>query len=80
MKIIALLLLILAGGCTITRLDPETRKFSRWSILQRIEFREIVVGTNGTVTIKGYQTDGGNDAAAQITAAAVSAAVKGMKP
>lgn len=80
MKTIALLLLILTGGCTITRLDPETRKFARWSILQRIEFREIVVGANGTVTIKGYQTDGGNDAAAQITAAAVAAAVKSMKP
>ena len=71
---------LLCSGCTITKLDPTTKRFSRWSLLQRVEFREVTVKSDGSIVIRGYDNDGGNEAVTRITAAAVKAAVEGMKP
>lgn len=54
--------------------------FKRLSFLQRVELGEVKVGTDGTITVKGYKNDGGNEALAAAVSAAVSAAVKSATP
>ena len=66
-------------GCTYTKVDPNTRQFTRWSFLQRVEFSEVTV-KGESVTLRGYRNDGGIDAAERITAAAVTAVIQGAKP
>ena len=65
-------------GCTVTRVQTPNFELSRTSILQRLEFGEVSYTTNGA-TLKGYKTDGGNEAAAAMLGAAVKAAVEGAK-
>jgi hypothetical protein len=66
-------------GCTSTSVETEHWKMKRCSFLQRLEVPALDVTTNGTVTIRGYATDGGADAAAAVTAAAVGAVMKAAK-
>ena len=65
-------------GCTVTRVETPTFKLSRTSILQKLEFGEVSYTTNGA-TLKGYKTDGGNEAAARIVQAAVTGAIEAAK-
>lgn len=78
MKYIFLLLLC---GCARTQIlvKPSQWELRRTGFLQKLEIVEVKIATNGTVTIKGYKNDGGNEAAAAITEAAVKGAVKGLK-
>ncbi len=75
-----LLLLPLLAGCTLTNIEGPNFHMHRLSFLQRIEWKRASISTNGNMTLSGYDTDGGVEAAAAITAAAVSAAIKGAKP
>ncbi len=77
---LALLAALALCGCTVTEIQSDTWTMKRRSFLQRMDIAEVTVGTNGMATLRGYKNDGGNEAAANITAAAVSAAVKAMKP
>lgn len=76
------LAVLLAGltGCTVTKVTTPTWTLRRVSFLQRLEIPLVQVTTNGTVTLQGYATDGGVDAATKITEAAVGAAIKSIKP
>ncbi len=74
------LLEMLGAGCTSTTVQAPGWSLKRTSLLQRIDMPELIISTNGTVTLRGYRTDGGSDLAAQVTAAAVSAAVKSAAP
>lgn len=67
-------------GCTRTKISTPFWTMERSSFMQRVAVPQLTITTNGTATLSGYQNDGGNEAAANITAAAVSAAVKSMKP
>lgn len=60
--LIATVALLTLNGCTSTNLEADTFKLKRTSFLQRIDIPEASIGTNGTVSIKGYKTDGGNEA------------------
>ena len=66
-----------ATGCTVTRMrvTPEGWELRRVSFLQRVEMPQVNIGSNGTATLQGYRNDGGADAAAKITAAAVKSAM-----
>jgi len=66
-------------GCTVTKITTDHWALSRTSFLQRLEIPEVQISTNGTAVLKGYKTDGGNEAAAAIAGAAVSAAIKAAK-
>ena len=70
------LLGLAALGCTSTTIETPTLKLRRLSFLQRVEIPKLTMATNGAVTLQGYKTDGGSDAAAAIVSAAVSAALK----
>lgn len=74
------LLLLLCAGCTQTVVTTPTWTLRRTSVLQRMEVPLVRVATNGTVTLRGYRTDGGADAAATVAAAAVNAAIKSVAP
>lgn len=78
------LLAIVAGltlaGCTQTKFTGPGFSLSRTSFLQKLEVAAVEVSTNGTAKISGYQNDGGADAAAKITGAAISAAISAAKP
>lgn len=80
MKPYLALFALLAGGCTVTKVNPETRQFTRYSLFQKVEFSEVSYRADGSVTLKGYRNDGGVTAAERITAAAVKAAVAGVAP
>lgn len=67
--------LLLSLGCTKT----QYKDFKRVSFLQRAEFNEVTISTNGTVTLKGYKNDGGAEGTALIAGAAAEGAVRGMK-
>ena len=58
----AALAALITSGCTSTNIDAQTFKLKRISVLQRLEIPEASIGTNGTVMLKGYKTDGGNEA------------------
>lgn len=76
MKSLYLLIPILLLGCTKT----QYKDFKRVSLcLQRAEFTEVSISTNGTVTLKGYKNDGGAESMALIAGAAAEGAVRGMK-
>ena len=70
-------------GCTATRFrhDPKTGEsvFERISFLQRVQVPALDIGTNGTVRLRGYNNDGGAEAAAKIAEGAAKGAVQGMK-
>lgn len=61
-------------GCTHTYVKTGAVEVSRTSFLQKIEMPSVEFTTNGTAKLTGYKTDGGADAAAAITAAAIKAA------
>ena len=75
---LALALALLSSGCTSTQLIEGN--FKRISFLQRVELGEVKVGTDGTITVKGYRNDGGNEAMAAAVAAGVAAGLKAVKP
>lgn len=81
MKRIAVVAFLIAfcGGCTTTNITTDRWSMKRKSFLQRLEIPEVRVETNGTVTLKGYRNDGGNEALAGAISAAVSAAMKAAK-
>lgn len=76
MKPLLILLPLALCGCTGTKVETETWPLSRTSFLQRVQIPEVAITTNGTVTLKDYTNDGGNEAAAAVAAAAVSAVLK----
>lgn len=71
--------LVFLSGCTSTTVTSPTFTLKRVSLLQRLEMADVSLSTNGTATLKGYKTDGGNEAATAIVGAAVSAAVSAAK-
>ena len=73
-------LLLVATGCTITHVETAQMKIRRVSFLQKVEIPQLKISTNGAVQLQGYANDGGSEAAALITAAAVSAAMKSVAP
>ena len=68
--------LVFANACTVTRVKTPHWEMTRTSFLQKVGIPSLAVATNGTVELRGYKNDGGTEAAAAITAAAVSAALK----
>jgi len=75
-----LLLVVSLCGCTSTTVTTPQWTVRRISFLQKLEVPNLVIGTNGTVTLQGYSNDGGLSALSKVTEAAVSAAVKSLKP
>ena len=72
----------LCAGCTSTTYREGTVKFSRVSFMTKQVIADLKVTTKGSdkeITLKGYQNDAVS-AAAAITAAAVEAAGKALKP
>lgn len=80
MKSILPIILTILTGCTQTVVTTPNWTLRRTSVLQRMEVPLVHVATNGTVTLRGYRTDGGADAAATVAAAAVNAAIKSVAP
>ena len=81
-KYLAIALLLTTAGCTSTHVTYNAAngyKIDRYSLLQKVEFN-LVLDTNGTASLTSYANDGGNDAIAKITAAAINAAVQATKP
>lgn len=72
-------ILLLATGCTITKYSPDTG-FERKSFLQKTDISEAKISRDGTVTLKGYKNDGGNEALAAAVRAAVEGAIAGANP
>lgn len=52
----------------------------RISFLQRVEIPSLTVKTNGEIVLSGYTNSGGTEALSAVTQAAVSAAIKSVKP
>lgn len=75
-----LAVLVVFSGCTVTKIKTPGWELNRTSFLQKVEIPRVTVGPDGTATLEGYKNDGGNDAVAAITAAAVSAAIKSVAP
>lgn len=71
---------VICSGCTVTRITSPTWELKRTSFLQKTEIPKVSIQPDGTAVLEGYKNDGGNEAAALITAAAVSAAVKSASP
>ena len=81
---IILLLATTLTGCTVTKyVSGSGESFTRTSFGTRLNLSELTVtgDTNGvrTITMKGYANDQ-VEAISAVTAAAVSAAVKSVKP
>lgn len=81
MKItLALLAALALCGCTKTKVSTPFWSMERTSLFQKVEVPQLTISTNGTATLSGYRNDGGNEALGVAVSAAVSAAVKSMKP
>ena len=81
MKLLSLSLVAVALlGCTHTVVETPALKVRRVSFLQKVEIPRLSIGTNGVVTLSGYKTDGGTEAAAAVVSAAVAAAMKSVAP
>lgn len=81
MKTLALIAVCAAlCGCTSTEIVSSNWALKRTSFLQRLDVAEISVSTNGIATMRGYRNDGGGEALATVTAAAVAAAINSTKP
>ena len=68
--------MMLAGGCTQTKITTPTWSLTRTSILQSTAVPKITVLNDGSIEVEGYSNDGGNQAIQAIVTAAVKAAVK----
>jgi len=68
------------AGCTTTSVKTEQWELRRTSFLQKLEIPSVTIAPDGTAVMTGYKTDGGSEAAAAITSAAVSAAIKSAAP
>jgi hypothetical protein len=80
MKTATLLITLLAlCGCTSTEFTREGG-LKRTSFLQKSEISFIEVKKDGSVTMKGYKNDGGNEALSMAVEAAVTAAIKSAAP
>lgn len=64
MKCLMLLPLLLAG-CTMTEVSTSTWSLRRVSFLQRVDIPDVTIATNGMASMRGYRTDGGNEALAR---------------
>jgi hypothetical protein len=53
--------------------------FKRWSALQKYQIPELIVGTNFTLTLRGYRNDGGAEVSENLMRAAIDQAVKSGK-
>lgn len=74
---------LLLTGCTITKMQTDKVgkwSFNRWSLFQKVEVPSIQISPNGTVTVKGYKNDGGNEALGVIAEGMAKGVVEGMKP
>jgi hypothetical protein len=65
--------MILAAGCTQTKIQTPTWSLTRTSVLQSTAVPKITVLADGSIEVEGYSNDGGDGA----IAAAVEAAVRG---
>jgi hypothetical protein len=68
--------MMLAGGCTQTKIQTPAWSLTRTSVLQSTAVPKITVLNDGSIEVEGYSNDGGNGAIAAIVTAAVQAAVK----
>lgn len=80
MSLFAGVVLLLLAGCTTTAVKTEQWELKRTSFLQKLDIPSVSIAPDGTATLTGYKTDGGSEAVAVITAAAVSAAIKSATP
>lgn len=78
--LLAVCLAAVCSGCTVTKIKTEKWELRRTSFLQRLEIPSVTIAPDGTAVLTGYKTDGGTEAAAAITAAAVAAAMKSVTP
>lgn len=62
----AIACLAVFNGCTSTNIEADTFSLKRTSFFQKLEIPEASISTNGTVLLKGYKTDGGNEALAAL--------------
>lgn len=53
--------------------------FRRMSALQKYQIPELTVGTNFTLTLRGYRNDGGADVSEQLLRAGIDQAMKSGK-
>jgi hypothetical protein len=75
-----ILAIFLLTSCTTTTVtSPNGWQMHRVSFLQKVEIPELVIATNGTVSLRGYANSGGGDAIGSVVSNAVSAAVKAVK-
>jgi hypothetical protein len=70
---IAIAAMMLAAGCTQTKIKTPTWSLTRTSVLQSTAVPKITVLSDGSIEVEGYSNDGGDGA----IAAAVEAAVRG---
>jgi hypothetical protein len=73
---IAIAAMMLAGGCTQTKIQTQTWSMERVTFLQRTDVPKITVLDDGSIEVEGYSNDGGNQAMQAIVTAAVKAAVR----
>lgn len=73
---IAIAAMMLAGGCTQTKIQTPTWSMTRLTFLQRTDVPKITVLDDGSIEVEGYSNDGGNGAIAAAVGAAVKAAVR----
>jgi hypothetical protein len=69
-------MMMLAGGCTQTKITTPTWSMKRVTFLQRTDVPKITVLDDGSIEVEGYSNDGGNGAISAAVEAAVRGAVK----
>lgn len=67
------------AGCTKTSVTTPTWSLERTSIFQKTEIPALTISTNGTVALKGYSNDGGNEALGSLLKAMYDAGVASAK-
>lgn len=68
--------LMILAGCTQTKFSGGPWTMNRTSVLQKVEVPSLSIGTNGTVTMQGYNNDGGQ----QITLQLLQALLNSLSP
>lgn len=61
---IAVIVIAFGSGCTNTKVQSNETGWSldRKSLFQRVEASDLTISKDGTVNLKGYKNDGGNEA------------------
>ena len=78
----AAILSVVLTGCTVTKWTNGQESFTRTSLGVTSQAQKISVSvtpTTRTLTVTGYQSNG-TEALGAVTEAAVSAAIKGVRP